>query len=165
MSRACQQVWLGTLHKDDWQIFSLCKTRMHVTISIYEKYATYMYIVYMQRTQHFELCMTRKRASYAYHTNLWMPATTSWRLFEHFHTRKHAASVGFRHARMNVSAGQVTHTLQFPFWHACFRVVKAGWILVPDPATGHHGRRTSLFRHACMLIRTRKRWHATIVAN
>ena len=45
------------------------------------------------------------RNEYAYHTNPSMPATISWWLFAHFRTRKHAASMGLRHARMNISAG------------------------------------------------------------
>ena len=61
----------------------------------------------------------------------------------------------------------MTPTLLFPFSYACFRVVKAGAILVPAPATRHRGQRydrydrsrthanASLLRDACMLIMTR----------
>ena len=83
----------------------------------------------------------------------------------HFRTRKHAASEGLIHARINVSAGLSEHTLySLPFSRVCFRVVKAGAILVPAPATGHHGQRydrsrthASLLWDACMLIMIRKR--------
>ena len=51
------------------------------------------------------VCMTSKQAAYAYRKRLWTPATFSWQLFVHFRTRKPAASVGLRHARLNVSVG------------------------------------------------------------
>ena len=41
--------------------------------------------------------------AHACRKNLWTPATISLWLFAHFFTRKHAASVGLRHACMNVS--------------------------------------------------------------
>ena len=116
----------------------------------------------------FHLCVRRKWATYAYRTNLCIPATISWRLVAHFHTRKHAAAayVGLRHACMHVSAGLSDAYTTLSLWCACFRVVKAGEILVPDPATGHCGQcydpnryaqsHTSLFRHLCMLILIRK---------
>ena len=51
------------------------------------------------------------------------------------------------------------HTLLCPFSRACFHVVKAGKILVPDPATVHCGRccdRVSVAEtHACTFIHTR----------
>ena len=86
--------------------------------------------------------MTQKRAPYAYHTNLWMPATISWQLFAHFRTRKYAAPW--------VSE---THTWTFPqmqllpFSRACFRVVLAGGILVLRPATEHCGQRRNRYTH------------------
>ena len=53
----------------------------------------------------------------------------------------------------------MTHTLLFPFSCACLRVVKAGRILVPDPATVHCGQRCDRASvaetHACMFIHTR----------
>ena len=47
----------------------------------------------------------------------------------------------------------MTHALLFPFWRACFRVVKAGRILVPAPATGHHGQRYDRSRTHAFLLR------------
>ena len=51
------------------------------------------------------------------------------------------------------------HTLLFPFSRACFRVVKAGGIIVLDPAIVHCVRRCNLASvaetHACMFIKTR----------
>ena len=44
-----------------------------------------------------------------------------------------------------------TPTLLFPFWRACFRVVKAGRILVPDPATVHCGQRYDLKGPNCQV--------------
>ena len=92
---------------EEKQISSLYKTRMRVTVSVYEKKANHCLRTCTSCTLHSVLraCMTRKRAAYAYGTNLWIPATISWRLFAHFCTRKHAASMGLRHASMNVSAG------------------------------------------------------------
>ena len=49
----------------------------------------------------------------------------------------------------------MTHTPLFPFWRACFRVVKAGGILVPDSATGHCGQRYDRSRYASILIQGR----------
>ena len=104
-------------------------------------------------------------AAYAYRTNLWMPATISWWLFANFHTQKHAASVGLRHACMNVSAGlsEAYATPSLLLWRACIPVVKAGWMFILDPATEHCGQRCDrnrmhafLFREACMLIMIRK---------
>ena len=54
----------------------------------------------------------------------------------------------------------MTHVLLLPFSRACFRVIKAGGILVPDPATLQRGQRCD---HAglaeetppCMFIHTR----------
>ena len=70
---------------------------------------------------------------------------------------KHAASMGLRHARMNISAG-LSYTCTIP---SLLSRVKAGGILGPDPATVHCGQRcdrASLAEtHACMLILTRKR--------
>ena len=52
----------------------------------------------------------------------------------------------------------MTHTLLFPFSRACFRVVKVGGILVPDPATVHCARRCDLASvaetQACLFIHT-----------
>ena len=102
----------------------------------------------------FHLCVRQKWATYAYRTNLWMPATISWRLVAHFHTRKHAAAayVGLRHACMHVSAGLSDAYTTLSLWCACFRVVKAGEILVPDPATGHCGQCYDPNRYAHILI-------------
>ena len=74
------------------QISSLCKTRMRVTVSVYKTYANHCLRIYT-RSAHsvLRVCMTRKQAVYAYHKNLWI--------------RQHSASVGFIHARMNISAG------------------------------------------------------------
>ena len=51
------------------------------------------------------------------------------------------------------------HALLLPFSRACFRVVKASGILVPDPATVHCGRRCNCASvagtQACMFIHTR----------
>ena len=49
------------------------------------------------------------------------------------------------------------HTLLYPFSRPCFRVVKAGEILVPDPATVHCGRRCASVAetYTCMFIHTR----------
>ena len=49
----------------------------------------------------------------------------------------------------------MTHTLLFPFWRACFHVVKAGGILVPDSATGHCMQRYDRSRDASILIQGR----------
>ena len=53
----------------------------------------------------------------------------------------------------------MTHTLLFPFSCACFRVVKASGILVPDAATVHCGLccdSASVAKiHSCMFIHTR----------
>ena len=64
----------------------------------------------------------------------------------------------------------LTLSILFPFCRACFHIVKAGEILVPDPATGTVGgativtdTHTSLFRHTCMLILIRKRTHMRIL--
>ena len=50
------------------------------------------------------------------------------------------------------------HALLLPFSRACFRVVKASGILVPDPATVHCGQRCDRASvaetHACMFIHT-----------
>ena len=50
------------------------------------------------------------------------------------------------------------HTLLFPFSRACFHVVKAGRILVPDPATVHcglHRNHTTMAEtQPCMFIHT-----------
>ena len=56
------------------------------------------------RSAHRAFCV-RKRAAYACRKNLWIPASISWWLLAHSCTWKHAASMGLRHARMNVSAG------------------------------------------------------------
>ena len=103
----------------------------------------------------------QKKAAHACCKNLRTPATISRRLFAHFCSWKHSASMGLQHAGMNVSAGL---SLLFPFSCECFRVVKAGQILVPAPATGHRGQcydhshtHASLLRDACMLIMIRKR--------
>ena len=47
----------------------------------------------------------RKGAGYACHKNLSAPATIIGWLFVHFLTRKHTASVGIRHAYLNISVG------------------------------------------------------------
>ena len=89
------------------QISSLCKTRMHATVSVYEKYANQRLRIYVG---HMSFCMFMRYASelrnaHACRKNLWTPATISWWLFAHFCTRKRAASVGLRHICMNVSVG------------------------------------------------------------
>ena len=75
------------------QIASSCKTRMRITVSVYEKYANHCLRIYSTRSvcSVLHVCMTRKGAAYAYRTNLWL--------------RQHTASVGLVYARMNVSAG------------------------------------------------------------
>ena len=91
------------------QISSSFKTHMHVTISMYEKYDNQClriyYIRYVNTHGVLRVCMTRKLAVHACRKNLSTLATISWWLFAHFCTRKRAASVGLRHARMNVSDG------------------------------------------------------------
>ena len=53
----------------------------------------------------------------------------------------------------------MTHALLLSFSRTCFCVVKAGGILVPDPATLHSGRHCNCAcmakTHACMFIHTR----------
>ena len=46
----------------------------------------------------------------------------------------------------------MTHTQLFPFSRAFFCVVKAGGILVLDPATGHRGQRYDRSRYAGIII-------------
>ena len=102
----------------------------------------------------------RKRAAYANRTILWMMATISWRLFEHFPTQKHAASLDLRQADMNVSTSlRDAYALcnSSILWRACFRVLKAGWItVVPDPTNEHCGHRCDRFRYVHFLIQGRK---------
>ena len=73
---------------------SSSQTRMHVTVSVFEKCATYC----------LRVCLRRKRAASGYRNNFYVPATFSRRLFAPFRTRKRAAYVGLRHMRMNASA-------------------------------------------------------------
>ena len=49
----------------------------------------------------------------------------------------------------------MAHTLLFPFWGPCFRVVKASGILVLDSATGHGVQRYDHSRYASILIQER----------
>ena len=62
------------------------------------------------------------------------------------------------HERFRGSKWRIHYSL-FPFSRACFHVVKAGRILVPDPATVHCGQRydraSVAETHACMFIHTR----------
>ena len=83
----------------------------------------------------------RKWAAHACRKNLWTPATISWWLFAHFRSRKRAASMGLRHACMNVSAGlNDAPATPFPYLaHVSVLYIKAGRIFVPALATGHHG--------------------------
>ena len=53
----------------------------------------------------FHVCMTWKWAPHACRKNLWMTAKIIWWLFAHFRSQKRAASVGLRHACINVSMG------------------------------------------------------------
>ena len=80
---------------------------MRIPVSVYAKCANQCFRICTVRStcSVLRVCMTRKQTVYAYRKNLWMPATISWRLFAHFRTWKHAASVGLRHASMNVSVG------------------------------------------------------------
>ena len=121
------------------QISSSCKTRMRVTISVYEKYANQCL---RKHSAHGVLCVykKRKRAVHACRKNLWIPASISWRLFAHFGTRKHAASVGLIHARMNASAGLSDAYITLSLLSRMFPCCKSRAILVPAPATGHRGQ-------------------------
>ena len=93
------------------------------------------------------VCMTQKWAAYACRTNLWMPATISWRLFAHLHTL------------MNISEGlsNAYAALSLLARLLCCKSLR-------DISSGScHGvlwaalrSHTSLFRHACMVILIRK---------
>ena len=100
------------------QISSSCKTRMRVSVSVYEKYANHCF-----RRSVLTVCMTWKWAVYAIRKNLW-----SW---------KHAASMGLWHASMHVSAGlsdaYATLSLLARLFLCCG----------PDPATETCGQRNN----------------------
>ena len=153
------------------QISSLCKTHMQChacyrfRVRKIGKNTPIGVCVYI-RSAHdvLHVCMTWKWATHVCSKNLWTPATISWRLFAHFHSRKRVACKGLQHARMNISAGPWRTRYSLAFSCACFRIVKAGRILVPAPASEHRGQgydrshtHASLLRDACALIMIPKR--------
>ena len=76
------------------QIASSCKTRMRNCVLLFLSTKNTPITVWVYtRSAHsvLRVCMTRKRAVYAFGTNFW--------------SRQHAPSMGLWHARMNVSAG------------------------------------------------------------
>ena len=73
------------------QMSSSCKTQMHVTVSVYEKYTNQCLRIclYIRSTLGvLRVFMTPKWAAHACRKNLWMPATINWWLFAHFRSRK-----------------------------------------------------------------------------
>ena len=105
------------------------------------------------------VCMTRKWALHACRKNLLAPATISWRLFAHFCTRRHAASVGLQHAHMNVSVGLsdacTTLYLLARMFPCCKsrRDISSSFCHWAEWAALH--RASVAETHACMFIHTR----------
>ena len=137
------------------QISSSFKTRMRITFSVYEKYAIQCLCICTYRAQRFACMFDTETGCVCVSYKPLNASNNQLTIVHDFRTRKHAASVGLRHARMIVSAGLSDSyaTLLFPFSRTCFRVVKAVGILIPDPATGRGQRydRTHPYSgtHAC----------------
>ena len=148
------------------QISSSCKKCMRVSFSLYKKYANQCLCIYVAHTAFcvFILYGSKLRMRVVKTFELrQQSADDCLRIFVHRDiqlpwvyctTRTHEC---FRWSKWRTGYFR-------PFSRACFRVVKAGGILVPAPATGHRGQRydgscthASLFWDACMLIMLWKR--------
>ena len=136
---------------------------------MYEKYAKIRVCIYIHSANSIAILlvwMTWKRAAYVCRTNLWRPTTISWQLLAYFCIRKHAASVGLRHARMNVSAGPSDAYASLSLLVRLFTCCKSQRNISSRfchvalwAALRSH---TSLFRLACMPILIRKRWYTSV---
>ena len=146
------------------QISSSCKKCMHVSFSLYKKYANQCLCIYVAHTAFcmFILYISKLRMRVVKNFELRQQSADDCLRILYTETFSFPGSTTRTHERFRWSKWRTGYFR--PFSRACFRVVKAGGILVPAPATGHRGQRydgsrthASLLRDACMLIMLWKR--------
>ena len=141
---------------------------MHVTISVFEKYANqclriYIYIIHSPHGV-LHVYTIRLRSKLRMHIvkkplNAGNNQLIIVRVFLYKETYSFCGSRTSTHEHFRWSKWHIRYSFPSLGQWACFRVVKAGRILVPDPATKHCGRRCNhasvAETHACMFIHTR----------